>query len=191
MPFYPKETNLNTLYELNNLTHNIVYAEEFSIPGATGVGAPTLATMYPVTITTTQPDPTVATAGSTITGYYSSAFNNVIKYRTVDDQFKEVTRWRDIAVAIADQTLSELYYYKADTRARIVYSYTASANGHTQTYTVNVDNDWMTGRNALIKYTNFTRYQQKILVQWINNNTDKVTWLNKVLEAIDWENRVL
>jgi hypothetical protein len=28
-------------------------------------------------------------------------------------------------------------------------------------------------------------------VQWINNNTDKVTWLNRVLEAIDWENRVL
>lgn len=91
-------------------------------------------------------------------------------------------------MAIADGTLSEVYYYKADTRTRIIYTYTATANGHSQDYNINVDNDWMSGRNQLIKVTNLTRYQQTLLVQWINNNSDKVPWANNIFDVIDMEN---
>lgn len=187
MPFIPSTTQLNTVNELKNLSHTITYVET---TGASGVGGGS-STFYPVAITTTMPNTTINIAGDTINGYYSDAFNNEIKYRTVDDQFVTVNKWQDIAYAIAAESLSELYYYKADTTTRIVYNYIATANGQSQTYTINVDNDWTFGRNQLIKYTNFTKYQQKILVEWINSNIDKVKWLNNVIEVIDWENNNL
>ena len=187
MPFYPSVDTLTTVNELKNISYTITYVDTSGATGATGAG-----TALPVTITTTQPNGTVVLSGNTITGYYSGTFDNQIKYRTVDDNFITVTKWQDIAYAIANQTLSELYYYKADTTTRIIYQYTATApNGDTHTYSINVDNDWQFGRNELIKYTNFTRYQQTILVEWINNNIGKVSWLNNVIEVIDWENNNL
>lgn len=191
MAFYPTNTNLNTLYELNNLSHNIVYVEDTGPPAPSGIGGSMGGQSYPVTVTAVTPNITVNVSGNTITGYYSDAFDNQIKYRTVDDKFITVTKWYEIAYAIANETLSELYYYHADTRSRITYSYVATANGNSQTYTINLDNDWLAGRNQLIKYCNLNRYQQKILMQWINNTGDKVPWLNNVLSIIDWENSVL
>ena len=91
-------------------------------------------------------------------------------------------------MAIANGTLSELYYYKADPRTRITYTYTATYSTHTKEYGINVDNDWMSGRNQLIKVTNLTRYQQNLLVQWINNNSDKLPWANNIFEVLDMEN---
>jgi hypothetical protein len=183
MAFYPTVTTLNTINELKNLSHTITYVET---TGATGVVGSDVS--YPVTVTTSMPNNTIYVVDNSISGYYSDAFNNEIKYRTVDDKFVTVNKWQDIALAIASGSLSELYYYKADTTNRIVYTYTATANGHSQTYTINVDNDWTFGRNQLIKYTNLSAYQQKILVEWINNNIDKVKWLNNVVDVIDWEN---
>lgn len=182
MAFSPSTTQLNTINELKNLSHTITYIEN---DGASGIGG---GTIYPVTITTDMPNTTINIVGDTISGYYSDSFQNEIHYRTVDDQLITVNKWQDIAYAIAAESLSELYYYKADTTSRIVYTYTATAHGHSQTYTINVDNDWTFGRNQLIKYTNFTRYQQKILVEWININTNKIPWINNVLSVIDWEN---
>ena len=187
MSFSPSSTVLNTLYELKNLSHSISYTDTTGGLGATGFYV-----TYPVTITTNQPNSTVAVAGNTISGYYSDSFSNQIHYRTVDDRFVVVTKWSDILMAIADGVLSEVYYYQADTTTRIVYSYLATAgNGATQTYTINVDNDWTSGRNQVIKFTNLTKYQQKILTLWINNNSDKVAWANNILDIIDWENDVL
>jgi len=188
MAFIPSSTVLNTLYELKNLSHTITYVE---ITGATGIGGGT-STSYPVTVTTAMPNDTVTVLSNTISGYYSDSFSNEISYRTVDHRLITVNKWSDIVLAIADGILADVYYYKADTRTRIVYSYVAtSSNGATQTYTINVDNDWTTGRNQVIKFTNLTKYQQKILTLWINNNSDKVAWANNILDIIDWENNVL
>lgn len=182
MAFLPELSVLNTLDELKNLSHTITYVETI------GIGASGISTSYPVTITTTMPNSTINISGNTISGYYSDSFDNEIYYRTVDDQFVMVDKWQDIVYAIASGSLSELYHYKADTRSRIVYSYTATANGNTKVYTINVDNNWTPGRNQLIKYTNLTRYQQEILVEWININTDKLPWVNQVIATVDWEN---
>jgi len=187
MAFSPSSTVLNTLYELKNLSHTITYTDTSGATGATGFGTP-----YTVTVTTSMPNHTVTVSGNTISGYYSDSFDNEISYRTVDHNFVTVNKWSDIVIAIADGILADVYYYKADTRTRIVYSYLATAsNGATQTYTINVDNDWTSGRNQLIKFTNLTKYQQEILVLWINNNSDKVAWANNILDIIDWENNVL
>lgn len=176
MAFIPATTQLNTLNEFKNLSHTITYVES-------------LGAAYPVTITTAMPNITVTISGNTISGYYSESFEDEISYRTVDDRFVTVNKWQDIVYAIAAGSLSEIYLYRADTRSRIVYSYLATAaNGATQTYTINVDNDWTPGRNQLIKYTNLTRYQQEILVEWININTDKIPWVNQVMATVDWEN---
>jgi hypothetical protein len=187
MAFSPSLSVLNTLYELKNLSHSITYTDTSGASGATGFGTP-----YPVIVTTSMPNDTVTVSGNTISGYYSDSFDNEISYRTVDHQLVTVNRWEDIVIAIADGILADVYYYKADTTTRIVYSYLATAsNGATQTYTINVDNDWTSGRNQLIKFTNLTKYQQEILVLWINNNSDKVAWANNILDIIDWENDVL
>jgi len=189
MSFYPLLTTLNTVHEGNNVSHTIVYVEDTTPTwGAPGVGVSTGGQSYPVTITTDMPNSTVNTSGNTIVGYYTDAFTNQISYRATDESLITVTKWADIVMAIANETLLEVYHYHADPRSRIVYTYTAAANGHTQSYTINVDNDWLTGRNRLIKYVNLPRYQQKILVQWINNNGDKVPWTNNLLDSIDWEN---
>jgi hypothetical protein len=184
MAFIPSTTQLNTVNELKNLSHTITYVE---ITGASGIGGGT-STSYPVTITTSMPNNTITISGNTISGYYSDSFEDEISYRTVDDRFVTVNNWQDIVNAIVTETLSEIYLFRADTRRRIVYSYLATANGNTQTYTINVDNDWTPGRNQLIKYTNLTRYQQEILVEWININTDKLPWVNQVIATVDWEN---
>ena len=187
--FSPPDTTLTTVTEGQNVAQNIVYVEDTSPTwGATGVGVSTLGQSHPVVITTTMSNPTILIKDNTITGYYTDPFDNTISYRTVDDKFITVKKWQDIAMAIANGVLSELYYYKADTRSRIVYTYTAIYTTYTKDYHINVDNDWMSGRNQLIKVTNLTRYQQKLLVQWINSNSDKIPWANNIFEVIDLEN---
>jgi hypothetical protein len=190
--FSPKETQLNTLYENESFRSNILYiADTTPTYGATGIGVSTGGQTYPVTITTNMPNSTVKLETNTISGYFTGVFANEISYRTVDDQFITVSKWPDIAAAIANETLLEIYYFHADPRPRVTYNYTATVNEHSQVYTINVDNDWMSGRNKLIKNTHFNRYQQKILVEWINNNTAKIPWLIETLDTIDWENENL
>lgn len=180
MPFFPESSTLNTVNELVNLSHTITYSETVGIGG--GVS-------YPVTITTTMPNSTINISGNTISGYYSDSFDNDIYYRTVNDQFVMVDKWQDINDVITSGSLSELYHYIADTRSRIVYSYTATANGNTKVYTINVDNDWTPGRDELLKYTNPSKYID-ISITWINNNNGSITWINGASETLTWVNNV-
>jgi hypothetical protein len=338
--FSPENTTLTTVIENQNIA-NVAVTYVLQQPSLTGT---TTTASQSVTLTAVKDNSTVVVDGSTITGYFTDAFDQTtISYRTKDDQFITVTKWADIVMAIANNTLSELYYYKADPRQRVIYDYIASLaptpttrlytdvafvngvatitlpdqngvfvggadktldydtiinnyniqitgadnskytskdfdyvtfggtlqlefapsvnynsgdgvygrdlagniilrqnsfdlnpgrtivtspDGRTitltldienlglygdglylpeylpetfyakittkyvtgKTYHINVDNDWQTGRNQLIKFTNLTKYQQEYLVQWINNNSDTVTWKNNVLDAIDWEN---
>ena len=340
--FSPENTTLTTVVENQNIANVAVtyiltqpnitigynyFNGQWGQYSGTGVGS-TVTNTKEVTLTAVKDNSTVVIDGSRITGYFTDCFDNTISYRTKDNQFVTVTKWTDIAMAIANDTLSELYYYKADPRTTVVYDYIASvdpspvtylftdvafingvatitlpdqnavfiggagktldyntivanykititnsnngkyttlndlefatselynggagvygfaggniilkqnsfnlnpgrtivssANGRTltltldlsnttlagdgtmsigtfyaaitakyvsgKTYHINVDNDWMSGRNQLIKFTNLTKYQQEYLVQWINNNSDTVTWKNNVLDAVDWEN---
>jgi hypothetical protein len=201
----PSSTQLNTVNEYNNVNHTITYSET-SLLGAT--------TTYDVTVTAIDTNTTVNVAGNNISGYYSDSFVNDIQYRTQDDQFVNVRKWADI-----DRSkISEVVYYKADTTTRKVYSYLATAsNGATQTYTINVDNNWSSGRDSLLNEVNYTLTVTKpntgytpnadaadgetiqgfhpgkftsIKVTWINNNKQTVVWKNKGYTNYDWVNFV-
>jgi len=199
--FYPIPTLLASVNELNNVKETIVYTEDVlpirgatgsaAYTGATGIGASTDGISYPVTITTTMPNNTITILDNTITGYYTNVFHNEISYITKDNQSITTNSWADVIIAIENKTLSDVYHFHADPRQTVTYTYVAHAHGRTQTYTINVNNDWLTGRNRFIKYVNLTRYQQKILVEWINNNSGNVAWFNNVLDTIDNENAVL
>ena len=181
MPFSPSNTVLNTLNEFKNFTHTITYTAPLGSSGATGVG-----TSYPVTITAVEPHDQVIISGNTISGYYSNVFNNDIYYRTIyqdvtQDQFKLVNNFTNIDPNIP----YEIYHDDVDTTTRKVFSYIASANGETQTYTINVDNDWTTQRDQLLLYLT---PQQTAGVIWINNNSNTVPWKNAAGSIVIWKN---
>jgi hypothetical protein len=155
----PLSTVLNTVNEFQNLNHTITYSETVGF----------VTTDYPVTITAvssytteirdkdnnitagtgSKVIPTLNISGNTITGYYSEAFDNEIQYRDNDDSISTVNRFSDINKT----NLSELIYCLADTTNRKTFSYIATAsNGATQTYTINVDNDWNTERDEILRY---------------------------------------
>jgi hypothetical protein len=199
----PASTQLTTVNEFNNLSFGISYTDELGTP-------------HPVTITTTQPNSTVVVSGNTITGYYSDAFNNSIEYRDNNDNlYKNVPKFSDIDT----KQLSEMIEYKADTTSRIVYSYTATAStGATQTYTINLDNNWNTGRDELLRYIatakttshpkvytpprppdiypTHTTYPDNtayvaIQIDWINTTGASGIWYNGKTEQIFWTNKVI
>jgi hypothetical protein len=192
--FSPTLTQLNTVMQNESFSKAITYvASTTPTYGATGVGVSTGGLSYPVVITTTQPNKGITISNGIISGSYIDAFENTISYRTIDDKLITVKTWGEVVTAIADKTLSEIYYYKADRRTTITYNYVAKANNETQTYTIVVTNDWMAGRNRLIKNTHLDRYKQNILGEWINNNATAATipWLTEALQNIDWENETL
>jgi hypothetical protein len=179
MPFSPTTTSLNTLNEFKNLSHAITYVSG-GATGATGAGI-----SYPVTITAAESNPTITTSGNIISGYYSDVFVGEIAYRTVDDQFITVTTWQAIENAVNNGTLSEIYYYYADTRVNYVYTYTATANGETKAYTITVTNDWTYGRDQLLRYVHPSQVSG---IVWINNSGHPVTWNNVNGNTITWNN---
>lgn len=182
MPFSPATTSLNTINEFKNLSHTITYTSPSGASGATGAGG---GISYPVTITAVESNPTITISGDTISGHYSDVFTGEIAYRTVDDRFITVTTWQEIEDAVNDGTLSEIYYYYADPRVDYVYTYIASANGETQTYTITVTNDWTYGRDQLLRYINPSQVSGII---WINNNGQTITWKNASGNTVTWNN---
>ena len=179
MPFLPATTVLNTLHEFENLAHTITYTSG----GATGPG-----TSYPVTITAVEPHAQVTVSGDTISGYYRNVFNNEIYYRT---RYEDVTKDEFFMVhyfnEIDPEQPYEIYHYNVDTTARKTFSYIAEANGETQTYTINVDNDWTTARDQLLLYLT---PQQAAGVQWINTSANIVTWKNEAGSTVIWNNNL-
>jgi hypothetical protein len=70
-----------------------------------------------------------------------------------------------------------------------VFQYTATANSQTQTYTINLDNDWTSGRDQLLKYTKPSKYIA-ISITWINSSSGSITWTNGASETLTWVNNV-
>lgn len=173
MRFEPVNTNLNSLDEFKNLFHKITYT------GYVG----SVATNYPVTVTAVETNTTVNVSDDTISGYYSDSFDHDIHYRNKDDTFTTVHKFEQID----EEAMHGIYHYNADENRTKVYSYIASANGEQKTYTITVTNNWSSGRNQLLKYSNPTKYQEKVCV-WVNNNSTIVPWNNTNNGTVTWEN---
>jgi type II secretory pathway pseudopilin PulG len=159
MPFNPSSNVLNTVNEFQNLNHTITYSETVGLVTTNYTVTISPVTNYATEIrdkdnnitagTGSRTIPTLKILNNTITGYYSEAFDNQIQYRDNDDNIFTVNRFSDV-----DKTnLSELIYCLADTTNRKTFSYIATAsNGATQTYIINVDNNWTTERDELLRY---------------------------------------
>lgn len=174
MPFIPATVNLNQLEEEANFSHTIRYVSPLGVS-------------MPVTITPSETNQTVSISDNIISGKYTSVFNYQIKYRTFDDKLLTVNNWPAVVQAIANRKLFEIYSYTKDTAQHKDYTYTATANSESFTYTIAVNNSWSAGRNQLVKLTNFTSYQKQFLIKWINNYQGTISWKNYIEKIIDWE----
>jgi hypothetical protein len=199
----PASTQLTTVNEFINFNFNITFTDALNIS-------------KPVTVTTSQPNSTVNVSGSSISGYYSEAFNNSIEYRDNDDNvYTNIPKFSGVNT----NNLSEMIEYKADTTSRIVFNYVATAStGETQTYTINLDNNWDKGRDELLRYIaeskasshpkvynppapldvypiyktyrDDTAYVQ-IQVNWINTSKATAYWYNGDNKQTFWTNKLI
>lgn len=145
MPWTPSLTDLGSLNENVNFSHTIVYEEVDPITS--------ILTSYPVTITATESNPnTVLISANSISGFYRDVFDNTIKYRTTQGTFPVVTKFDQIDTSKLYQMIS----YKASLSVSRVFSYIATANGVSQTYTKIVTNDWTSGKTSLQTYVGLT-----------------------------------
>lgn len=145
MSWTPLLTDLGSLNENVNFSHTIVYEEEDPIT--------LVLTSYPVTITAAEINPnTVLISANSISGFYRDVFDNIIKYRTPEGTFPVVTKFDQIDISKLDEMIS----YKASLSVSRVFSYVATANGVSQTYTKTVTNDWTSGKTSLQTYVGLT-----------------------------------
>jgi hypothetical protein len=172
--FIPSSSTLNQLDELKNLSHTITYT---NLLGAS----------FPVTVTAVTSNATVNVSGATISGFYTDSFTNEIQYRTPQDTFVNISKWDEIDL----NQLDEMIYYKADTTVHKDYTYTATANGETKTYTVVVTNNWTVGRDQLLYYTAITKGELTVAgISWINSTNGTISWINSSGSTINWINVV-
>jgi hypothetical protein len=173
--FLPANTLLNTLNEQINFSHTITYTDILGVS-------------YPVSISSSEINSTVLTSGGTISGNYTNVFDETIHYRTIkqdpnDDEFKTVYRLNDIDI----NNDYEIYHYNASEVRSKTYTYIASANGQSQSYTIVVANDWSAGRDELIKYINSSKYNL-ITISWTNNTGSTLIWKNNSGTTLNWIN---
>lgn len=171
MPWDPIPTLLLTTDEIKNFSRSITYT--------TDLGFDETVTITPLTIS--DENATVDIFENTISGYFSDSFPNTqIQYRTLNDTFVNVTRFVDINIS----ELSEMIYYKPDPTISKTYSYLATSETSSQTYTIIVMNNWSVGRDTLIRFVGLTL--PLITVKWINTDNNIVGWTNTSEQTIDW-----
>jgi hypothetical protein len=173
MGFLPENTLLGTVDEFNNVNFTVTYTTLLGVS-------------YPVTITPIDINNTVTIESNKVTGYYSDSFDNTVNYRNKDDSFDTVSKFSDVNLI----TYSELVKYTASTVRFKDYSYTATANGESQVYTVKVMNNWTNGKINLLRFLagQVTISGSGVEIRWINSNGQTVTWTNNVGTTITWLN---
>lgn len=166
--FSPYDSLLLTTKENTPFSLEITYVDEFG-------------TSHPVTITPSETDPTVTVAGGTITGKFTQAFDTVVNYRVDDFNVAQVTS----LPAVPEANRPKIYYLRSDGALVHDFTFTASANNETATYTISVVNDYNVNRNLLLQYINPSAYAATAVV-WINNSDQVVPWLNTSGTTVNW-----
>lgn len=160
MSWNPSITELGAHPEFENFSHTITYEVIDPILGAIS---------YSVRIIPqeTVPD-TVTISGATISGYFKHVFNDILTYRTFNQQIKTVTTDSDNGAwdKLNTDDVYEFTSFKADTSRSRIYNYVAEAYDPlvpgaviaTQNYTLNVrDLDWTPGLLALKEIVSLTQ----------------------------------
>jgi len=177
--------NIETLQNVDEyqaFSESLTYTDD-EFPGKT----------YKVVIVPTETNPeTVYISGNNITGYYTGAFNVVIKYKTKkqpENEYINVTNFRAIDLEKLEQVVS----YTPDLTPSRPYTYNANVyDGETfvvsRTYTKTVINNWDLNKNLLLQYVNSTVITDESLFRpWINSiNRAVVRWRNSTNVDINW-----
>ena len=171
--FLPTNSLLGTLDEYINLSYTITYTDL--------LGVSHNVTIQPVN--TNSSNPSVDVSGNKISGFFSAAFDNTIYYRNKNDSFTTVKAFEEIN----KDEMYGLVHYNADGTLYRLYTYTATANGVTKEYTINITNNWSIGRNNLIKYSDLDKYNSLNII-WINNNLNRVDWITNAGQPVRWLN---
>jgi hypothetical protein len=185
MAWTPSDTNLGSLLENNTFAYSIEYTDVLGTP-------------YPVTVSASEQIDSVTVRDNLIFGYFYDAFNNTIKYRTLDGELPVVTRFSDIQV----NKLHEMVSYKASLERTRVYNFNAVAKDgevvlDTKQFTITVNNDWTTGKNNLKMYIsnsislvptdgNF----DITVVKWFSDSSTELKFTNIDETEITWKNNL-
>lgn len=163
--FSPNEVELGTFTEGTRFQFYFSYFDDGGEP-------------YPVTLSTTTPNSTIAISGNSVSGYALDFFANIFKYvnqynytKTTDSIKKIPTKDRP---SIFEMVLDEEYKD---------YVLTASANGETKQYIIKIQNDYYYQRNLLFKNVNQEAYQ-RLIIEWLNNNEVNFWYADN--KQIDW-----
>lgn len=186
MGWSPSNTTLGTVNEQEDVDFTITYTNDLT--GQT----------EPVIITANTNDPTISILPGRITGQYTEVFDNIIRYRSIDDELIFVTRWNDI-----DQDkYYGIYYYQADSTSSKTYTYTAQSETSSKTYNVIIENDWSLAISTLSEYVAIEPPKSDTIttlppppviipgevVTWINSNGTTVPWINTLRQELKWKN---
>lgn len=171
--FLPTNSLLGTLDEYINLSYTITYTDFLGVSHAV--------TIEPAS--TTSQNASVDISNNKISGFYSGSFDDTIYYRNKNDTFTTVNSFEEIN----KDEMYGLVHYDADQTIVRQYTYTATANGETKNYVVNVTNNWSIGRNNLIKYSDLDKYNTLNII-WINNNLNRVDWITNAGQPVRWLN---
>jgi hypothetical protein len=166
MPFNPLTSNLGQTDENTNVNYSVTYTDALGIS-------------FPVTITANTLNSTINVSGNSVSGEYTESFNDTIYYRNKDDTFDTVNKFSQVNM----NTYSELIHYNADTTRYKDYSYTASANGESKSYTVVVTNNWSNSKNNLLSFLNKSAGN----INWRNDSYTILQWKNNAGTSINWK----
>lgn len=186
MGWSPSNTLLGTVNEQEDVDFNISYTNELTNE------------VEPVIITASASDPTISLLPGRITGQYTDVFDNIIKYRTINDRLIEVDRWEDID----RNTYYGIYYYQADSTGSKTYTYTATSITSSKTYTVVIENDWSLALSTVAQYAAIEPPKTGSIIAlppppviipgevvvWVNSNNTTVAWLNTLKQTLPWKN---
>ena len=186
MGWSPSNRLLGTVNEQEDIDFNITYQNDVTNE------------FEPVTISANTSDPTISLLPGRITGQYTEVFDNIIRYRTTNDELIQVDRWNEIDRDI----YYGIYYYQADGTIKKTYTYTATSTTSSKTYTVDIENDWSLELSTVAQYAaiehpktgsvNALPPSLEIIpgevVVWVNSNNRVIAWLNNNNRTLLWKN---
>lgn len=174
--FSPVNSQLASIDEYKNLLYTISYTA--LVDG--------VETEFPVVITpldSSSSNSTINITGNVLSGFFSGSFNDTIYYRNIDDTFTTVNSFSSINT----NKLYGLVYFFADRTLTRTYTYVATANGESKTYTIVVNNNWSLGRSNLLRYANIDEFEE-LGIKWINSAGSVVRWVNNAGNIVRWIN---
>lgn len=134
----------------------------------------------PVTIQPLSVVSSVAIGAGTISGFFSDSFDHEISYVDFSGTVKKTNSLKQVPASDRGsivQFIPDPVEYKS-------FFYTASSEGETKVYEIQIQNDFFRNRNLLMKFVNKPAYDE-LVVDWLNNQSNLLNWF-AINDEVDW-----